>query len=556
MNQDLEREVLDVDILLVGGGPSNLSCAIALSQMIEIYNQTASTPLEVPMIAVIEKASEIGAHQISGAVLDPGPLSELIPDYANKQCPLESKVTKESVYYLRPKTAHKFPIVPPQMKNHGNYVVSLSKFTKWLGEQAQDAGVEIFTGFPGTEVLYEGDRVVGVRTGDKGIDAQGNPKANFEPGVDIKAKCSVFGEGVRGYLTKQIVPKLGLANRHPEIFETAVKEVWKCKKGSVTPGSVIHTMGYPLSSDTVGGSFIYGMQDDHLVVGMVVSLDYSDPSMEPFHELQKLKNHPMISKMLEGGEAVAYGAKAISAGGYYSMPQLYFDGGVITGESGQLLDIAKLKGIHIGMRSGILAAQSIFENLRDQKDFTCDNLKAYQERFLSSPEGRGLYTSRNFHQALAKGMPKAMFHIGLQTITGGRGLQDPMPVDKKDREHYHRSKESAEQMESQKDKGAMDVDKLHAVFLSGTLHDEDQVSHLKIHDFQTCYTSCHEKYQYPCNRFCPAKVYEMQKEEENLKLQVNFSNCVHCQTCDIKCPEDNILWTPPEGGGGPQYKVV
>ncbi|MEZ4703877.1 MAG: electron-transfer flavoprotein:ubiquinone oxidoreductase [Bdellovibrionota bacterium] len=556
MNQTIEREILEVDILLVGAGPASLSCAIALQNLIEQHNASGADPIEPPMIAIIEKASELGDHQISGAVLDPEPLSELIPNYKELGCPIESDVTREQVHYLTPTSSIKFPIIPPPMKNHGNHVISLSAFTRWLGEQAQSKGIEIFTGFPGTEILYDGKRVIGVRTGDKGLDAQGNPKDNFEPGVDIHAKCTVFGEGVRGYLTKHLIPTLGLENIHPQIFETGVKEVWQCAKGTIEPGMVIHTMGYPLSSDTVGGSFIYGMKNDLLVIGLVVSLDYRDPSMEPYQELQKLKNHPLVAKWIEGGSSVAYGAKAISAGGYYSMPTLAFDGGVIVGESGQLLDIAKLKGIHVGMRSGMEAATSLFENLRDQKNFTQESLANYPKRFLKSKEGKGLFQSRNFHQALAKGMPKAFFHIGMQTITGGRGLQDPMPVSAVDRDHFDQAKLSMKQMEAKKVKGKFDIDKLTSVYNSGTQHDEDQVSHLKIHQFDVCYTSCNEKYQFPCNRFCPAKVYEMQSQDDQLHLQVNFSNCVHCQTCDIKCPEDNILWTPPEGGGGPRYKIL
>jgi electron-transferring-flavoprotein dehydrogenase len=557
MSNESEREVLEVDFLFVGAGPANLAAAIKLKQQIDTHNQSSDTPMEEPMIVVIEKASELGGHQVSGAVINPGPLKELFPDFESRQCPFESPVTSEAVYALSEKGQFKFPILPPQFHNDGNYVASLSKFTAWLGEQAMELGIEVFPGFTGVEVLYNEDRsrVTGVRCGDKGIDAKGERKPNFELGMDIQAKCTVFGEGVRGYLTKQLIPTLGLEGTHPAIFETGVKEIWECPKG-VEPGLVIHTLGYPLDRKTVGGSFVYGMKDNLLVIGLVVGLDYADPFLEPYEELQKLKTHPLIADMIEGGKQVAYGAKAISAGGFYSMPQLVFDGGCIVGESGQLIDIARLKGIHVGMRSGIEAAKSMFACLKDGKDFTKANLEDYPERFLQTDEGKDIFKARNTHQALTTGIPTAFMHIGLQTITGGRGFLDPMPVKHLDRESY----DTVAQRYGSKDEplpkpveSSTRVDKLTSVYNSGTVHEEDQQSHLKIHDTKRCYDTCIETYRYPCNRFCPAKVYDMQEKDGEPFLQVNFTNCVHCQTCDINCPEDNILWTPPESGGGPNY---
>ncbi len=552
---DSERETLEVDVLFVGAGPSSLAGAIQLMKLAQTHNPL----LPPPNIAIVEKGIEVGAHQISGAVLNPKPLYELIPDFLEKGCPIESEVTSEAVYFLTKKGGLKFPILPPQFHNHGNYVVSLSKVTRWLGEQATGMGINIFTGFAATEVLYEGDRVVGVATGDKGIDSKGNRKVNFEPGINIKAKCTVFGEGVRGFLTKTLIPRLKLdEGKQDEIFETGVKEVWECKPGSFQPGLVIHTMGYPLPNDTVGGSFIYGMKNNLLVLGMVVSLDYADPFMEPYLEMQKLKQHPLVAKMIDGGKQVAYGAKAISAGGYYSMPRLYFDGGCIIGEAGQLLDMSRLKGIHVGMRSGMLAAQTIFENLRDGKSFTKEDLSPYETAFRNSDSGKDLYQARNFHQALEKGIPLCFLHLGFQQITGGRGLIDPMPV-RLDRKHYQTVAERYGRKDAPipaLETKTYSVDKLTSVFNAGTLHDENQPCHLKIRDFNTCYDKCHDTYREPCNRFCPAKVYETLNEGGKLRLQINFTNCVHCQTCDIKCPEDNILWTPPEGGGGPRYSIL
>lgn len=383
-------------------------------------------------------------------------------------------------------------------------------------------------------------------------------KPNYEPGMNIKASCTVFGEGVRGFLAKSLIPKLKLEGRHPQTFETGVKEVWECKPGKVKPGFVMHTMGYPLDSKTTGGTFIYGMKDNLLVIGLVVSLNYEDPYLEPYKELQKLKQHPIISDMIEGGKQVAYGAKAIASGGYYAMPKLVFDGGLIVGESGALLDMSKLKGIHTGMWSGIYAAEAIYKNIDQNLGFTQASLESYPKQLLDSSVGKDLYKARNFHQALSQGMPLAFIHLGAQQITGGRGLIDPMPV-KIDRKHYQTVKKvygDAKAPFPELSSKLHAVDKLTSVFNAGTLHDEDQVSHLKIKNFDTCYTTCEETYRSPCNRFCPAGVYEMLRPQSGMKLQVNFTNCVHCQTCDIKCPEDNITWTPPEAGGGPRYNIV
>ncbi len=550
MDQNNER--LDVDFLFVGAGPSNLSAAIHLSDLIQNHN--AKNPnhlIDMPMMAVIEKGTEVGSHQMSGAVLDPSALKILFPDYLNQSCPIEADVSDEAFHFLMPKTSIPFPVIPPPMKNHGNHVISLSRFTQWLGQKAIEKGVNIFTSFTGSKIIYDQDKVLGVGTLDKGIDAHGNKKPNFEAGVDIYAKCTVFGEGVRGYLAKSLIPKLGLQNINPQTFETAVKEVWQCKPGSIKPGMVIHTMGYPLDRNTVGGSFIYGMQNDLLVVGLVLSLNYENPWLEPYVELQKLKAHPLVSKYLDQGKQVAYGAKAICSGGYYSMPRLYFDGGLIVGESGSLLDMSKLKGIHIGMHSGIEAAKIIFKNILNKKEFSKENLSEYQETFLKSKSAIDLYKARNFHQALSKGLPWSLFHIGLQQISHGRGLIDPMPA-KLDRQHYRRISQQDLNNDRDLKNHPTYVDKLTSVFNSGTIHEEDQIPHLKIKNESVCKDHCIETYASPCNRFCPAQVYEMIDQ----KLKINFSNCVHCQTCDIKCPMDNIMWTPPESGGGPRYSLV
>jgi electron-transferring-flavoprotein dehydrogenase len=553
MMTEIQREILEVDILFVGAGPSSLAAAIRLVQRVQAHG------LPMPQIAVIEKAAEVGAHQMSGAVLDPTPLAELIPDYRSKGCPIESEVTSEALYFLTAKRAFRSPFLPPPMHNGGNCVISLARFTRWLGEQASGLGINVFTGFPGVEVLYDGHRVVGVRTGDKGIDAKGERKPNFEPGVDLRARLTVFGEGVRGFLAKSLIPRLGLdRGKQPPSFETGVKEVWECLPGRVPPGLVLHTAGYPLSRDTAGGSFVYGMRENLLVIGLVVSLDYADPFLEPYRELQRLKQHPLISKFIEGGKQVAYGAKALAAGGYHAAPRLAFDGGMIVGESGQLLDLSRLKGIHAGMRSGMVAAETIFENLRDGKPFSAESLAPYEERFWASEAGRGIYRARNFHPALGRGMPWALLHLAAQQVTGGRGFIDPMPT-RLDREHYRTVAERYGRADApipQLTDKLHAVDKLTSVFNAGTIHEENQPAHLKIRDPKRCADECVREYRAPCNRFCPAQVYEMVSGPSGQRLQVNFTNCVHCQTCDIKCPKDNILWTPPEGGGGPKYSIL
>ena len=545
-----ERETLEVDILFVGAGPANLAAAIHLAQLAKKNGG------EVPNIAIVEKGIEIGAHQVSGAVLNPSALSYLFPDFLAEGCPIESPVTGEEVRFMTRTSSVPFPILPPTMHNKGNFVVSLSKLTRWLGEKAAAEGINLFTGFAGTHVLYEGSRVVGISTGDKGINAKGEKKPNFEAGVNIRARCTVFGEGVRGFLTKSLIPKLGLEGKNPQTFETAVKEVWECPKGRVQPGFVMHTMGYPLDARTVGGTFVYGMQNDLLVLGLVVSLNYENPYIEPYQEMQKFKQHPLIAKMIEGGKQVAYGAKAIASGGYYAMPKLVFDGGMIVGESGAILDMSRLKGIHTGMWSGIYAAQTIFENLQAGAEFTAASMQSYPERLMASPTGKDLYKARNFHQALSTGFPLSFLHLGLQQLTGGRGLIDPMPT-KIDRKHYRTVRQ-----EFGRDvplpgpvTGENAIDKLTSVFNAGTLHDEDQVAHLKIKNPSICVDSCESTYKSPCNRFCPAGVYEMIRTQEK-RLPVNLPNCVHCHTCDIKCPNDNILWTPPEAGGGPRYTIL
>ena len=560
-----ERETLDVDVLFVGAGPGTLASAYHLQQLINTHNERVSSTGEgsavEPMIAIIEKGREIGAHSFSGAVLDPVALHEIVPDFEKKGCPLEKKIDEEDVYYLSRKGAFRLPITPSQMNNHGNYTLSLSKFTRWLGALAEEAGINVFPGFAGVEILEEDSVVTGVRTGDKGIGKNGEKRSNYEPGIDLRAKVTVFGDGSRGYLSKQLISNHKLdAGKATQVYETGVKEVFEMPEGRVEGGRVVHTMGYPFKKDCVGGTWIYYLKDNLLSVGLVTPLDYKDPFINPHEQLQQLKEHPTIAKILEGGKSIAYGAKVITAGGYYSVPKLYTAGALLVGEAGGLVDMSRLKGIHLAMKSGMLAAETILDALK-RNDFSEPSLAPYEKAVYESYIGRSMYGARHFHRALSLGIPKAFFHMAVQQLTGGRDVLSYEKIEE-DRYSFESVTEyhgpGAELPEPHESDGEKFLDKLSNVYNSGTIHNEDQPCHLKILDTTVCYDTCVDKYRYPCNRFCPANVYEMEKDEDSgdLRLQVSFANCVHCQTCDINCPMDNIRWTPPEGGDGPDYRLM
>ncbi len=555
----IERETLEMDVLLVGAGPANLACALELSKLIGAHNkrakQSGTKPLDEVSIAVIEKASEIGAHQLSGAVLDPISLRELIPDFENEGAPFEAPVGEEHVYFLSERGKIPMPILPPPLRNHGNYVVSLNKLVRWLGEKCEAAGINIFPEFPGAEMLYEGDAVIGVRTGDKGIDKTGKPKPNFEPGVDIAAKVTVLGEGVRGSLAKQMIERLKLDHgTDPQVYSVGIKELWEMPDDRFAPGSVIHTMGWPLDSHTFGGSWVYGMRDRIIDIGLAVGLDYRDPGIDPHHEFQRFKTHPLISDLLNGGKLVRYGAKAMPVGGWYTMPQLTSDGVMIIGDSAGMLNGERLKGIHTAIKAGILAAESILDALL-KNDFTRRTLESFDQKLKESYVGRELYKARNFHQAFDHGRILGLLTAGVSTITGGR-FPARLPI-KAGNEHMQMLKDIGreDRYAGLKYDNQLTFDKLTDVYHSGTHHDEDQPAHLKVLDFDICVGRCVEEYGNPCQNFCPANVYEMVGAgEEKQRLQINFSNCVHCKTCDIMDPYQIINWVPPEGGGGPNYR--
>ncbi|UCH83627.1 MAG: electron transfer flavoprotein-ubiquinone oxidoreductase [Candidatus Latescibacterota bacterium] len=560
-----ERETLEADVLFVGGGPASLAGAYHLAKLVENHNQQVDSSGQGgrldPMIVLIEKGQELGAHGFSGAVINDRALRELIPDYEEQGCPIEADVESDAVYYLGPTKATKFPFVPSIMSNHGNKVISLARFNRWLGGLVEAAGVNIFPGFAGTDILEENSNVTGVRTGDKGIDASGARKGNFEPGIDLRANVTVFGDGPRGYLSKELVRRWGLQKgKATPVYETGVKEILEMPEGTTTPGRVIHTTGYPFGSDCIGGTWIYHMADNLISVGLVVPLDAKDPFIEQHRLFQQFKEHPFIKNMLGDGKPTQYGGKTISAGGYYSMPRLYTGGALLVGEAGSMVDMQRFKGVHLAIKSGMLAAEQILAALISG-DFSEKALAPYQEKLRRSFVGESLFRVRHFHRAVSLGFPKAFFHIGLQQITGGRDLLSYDDIEEdgdttQSVKAYH-GKDLDPPAEPPYD-GTYTLDKLSDVYLSGTQHDEDQPSHLKILRPEVCIEKCVDTYRYPCNRFCPAKVYEMLKDEDSgeLRLQINFTNCVHCQTCDIKCPLNNIRWTPPEGGQGPNYTLL
>ncbi|MBN2124364.1 MAG: electron transfer flavoprotein-ubiquinone oxidoreductase [Deltaproteobacteria bacterium] len=564
-----ERDVMEVDVLFVGGGVASLSGALHLSNLIKRHNEKVDqggegNKLEEVMIAVLEKGAYVGSHGISGAVMDPVALKELVPDYLDKEAPLEGEVTKEEVCFLTKTGKIKAPITPPPLDNHGNVVISLSRLTEWLGQLVEGAGIDIFPGFSGTEVLYDGDRVIGVRTGDKGIDTDGTQKSNYEPGIDLQAKVTVFGEGSRGSLAKTLMKKFHLdSGKNPQGYEVGVKEVWEVPEGRMRPGDVIHTMGYPLKSDTFGGGFIYGMKNNTLAIGLLTSLDYRDPLLDPHRMFQKFKMHPYIAEILKDGKMVQFGAKTVPVSGYFSIPKMVFEGGVLIGDSAGLFNAMKIKGVHCAMKSGMLAAETIFQGLLTQ-DFSSARLGEYEKAVFDSYIGKELYKVRNFHQSFEGGLWGGMFRVGIQYLLGGRDWSSHLSAEpdfthlKKVADYYGTDSPSDEQVGTIKFDGARTFDKETDVYYSGSTHEEKQPPHLRIGDLNICYTTCREQYQNPCVSFCPANVYEMEIDEETGKpnLKLNFSNCVHCKTCDIKDPFENITWVPPEGGGGPKYSTV
>ncbi|MEZ5425500.1 MAG: electron transfer flavoprotein-ubiquinone oxidoreductase [Pyrinomonadaceae bacterium] len=567
----MEREQLEMDVIFVGAGPANLAAALHLKQKLFEHNEMVEKgikpgrKIEDLEIGIIEKGSAVGAHILSGAVMDPIALRELMPDFLEQGCPVDSVVTEDAFWYLTKDRKIKAPITPPPLKNKGKYIISLSKMCEWLAEKCEEAEINIFPEFPGSEILYdENDRVIGVRTGDKGIDKDGKPKSNFEPGVDILAKVTVLGEGSRGALTKQIMKRLNLdEGREPQVFSLGVKELWEVPAGNIEEGLVVHTLGFPSDPKTYGGGWIYGMKNNLVSIGYVTGLDYIDPLIDPHAEFQKFKTHPDVAGILAGGKMIKYGAKTINTGGYHTMPRLYADGVLLVGDSASFLNGQRIKGIHTAMKSGMLAAETIIMAF-DHQDFTSRTLRHFEEKFELSWIYDELHAVRNFHAAFQKGRWSALINGGFQFLTNGFGWgfldklyhQAGYKRYKKLRDFDYVGDDPEQRYPDLKFDNQLTFDKVTDVYHGAVAHDEDQPSHLHILDTEICATRCAEEFGNPCQRFCPAAVYEMEENEKNgrREIKVNFSNCVHCKTCDIADPYQIINWVTPEGGGGPNYK--
>lgn len=534
---------VEVDILFVGAGPASLAGAYHLARLIKNQN------LSNISIAVIEKSQGLGDHILSGAVMDPGSLRELMPDFLQRGAPVDTPVKCDQVMFLTRRSKFILPIAPPALRNHGNYILSLGRLVQWLGGEVQKSGVDIYLGTPASEILYDGDRVIGVRTSGKGLSKKGEKKSNFQAGIDIKAKVTILGEGAFGSLTQSLIQRLDLAKgKNPQSFSTGVKEIWEIEPERHVEGLVIHTLGFPLKPDTFGGGWIYHMKNNLVSLGFVVGLDYEDPNLDFHEELQKYKTHPSIAKMLRGGKLLAYGAKTIAEGGYFSMPRLYGDGFLLTGECAGFLNSARLKGIHLAIKSGMLAAQTALQALI-KNDFSKSALSDYERRFETSWAKRELWRVRNFHQGFRDGLWAGLAHYALQMLTGGRGLWSRYPSGLDWKTLIPTRAGSLPEVR-------VGVSKLSDLYLSGVYHEEDQPSHIRILDTDICHNRCRTEYGNPCQYFCPANVFEWVENEQGTGtvLRLSPSNCIHCKTCAIKDPYDIVRWLSPEGGGGPRYK--